>query len=76
MRGEIDRTPYYENSFVFSKIKTKRHAFNNTHSITENKMLSDSLRPVEQPFGLACFNNNQYKLSDRQATFAKEKGVW
>lgn len=66
---------YYENYFVFSKIKRKRHTFNNTHGITGNKMLPDSLRPVEQPFGLACFNNNQYKLSDRQATFAKEKGV-
>ena len=76
MRGEMDRTPYYENSFVFSKIKTKRHTSDNTHGITENKMLPDSLIPVKQPFGLACFNNNQYKLSDRQATFAKEKGVW
>lgn len=71
----MDRTPYYQNSFVFSKIKTKRHVFNNTHSITENKMLPDSLRPVENPFGLTCFNNNQDKLSDRQATFANEKGV-
>lgn len=60
MRVETDRTPYYENSFVLSKVKTKRQTFNNTHSITENKMLPDSLRPVEQPFGLACFNNNQF----------------
>lgn len=73
----MDRAPYYENSFVFSKIKTKRHTFNNTHGIRENKMLPDSLRPAEQPFGLACFNNNQYKLSDRQAPLKlpRKRGV-
>lgn len=53
----MDRTPYYENSFVFSKIKTKRHTFNNAQGITENKMLPDSLRPVEQYLGSSLCAN-------------------
>ena len=68
----MDKTPYHENPFAFSKIKTKRH----TCTKTDNKMLPDNLRPVEQPFGLARVNKNQYELSDRQAPLDKEKGGW
>lgn len=72
----MDKTPYHENHFVFSKIKTKRHTCTKTHSTTDNKMLPDNLRQVEQPFGLASVNNNQYQLSDRQAPLDEEKGGW